>query len=93
MKDKSIIEKLGNKALLEEKINIRAPDYRFADKVKYYKGFENDKGVYKDGTKDNELVKMATQFNDYTEKSILSRTERIYIEFVKFVKDQNLFKY
>ena len=36
------IEALGNKVLLEDKINIRASDYRFNDKVKYYKGFTND---------------------------------------------------
>ena len=26
---------------MEKRINIRASDYRFADKVKYYVGFEN----------------------------------------------------
>lgn len=35
------VELLGNKALLEKKINIRASDYRFADKVAFYKGFIN----------------------------------------------------
>lgn len=38
------LESLGNKVLLEKKINIRASDYRFTDKTKYYKGFTNDKG-------------------------------------------------
>ena len=90
--DKNNIEKLGNKALLEENINIRASDYRFADKAKYYKGFFNDKGIYKEGTKDNELIKMATEYSDYTEQNILNRTEQIYTEFIRFVKKQNLFK-
>ena len=60
--------------------------------MKYYKGFSNDKGVYKEGTKDNELIKMATMYNDYTEQNILDRTEQIYTEFISFVKEQNLFK-
>ena len=92
LSDKNNIEKLGNKALLEENINIRASDYRFADKAKYYKGFFNDKGIYKEGTKDNELIKMATEYSDYTEQNILNRTEQIYTEFIKFVKKQNLCK-
>ncbi|MCU0327966.1 MAG: HNH endonuclease family protein, partial [Chitinophagales bacterium] len=50
------LESLGNKVLLEDKINIRAADYRFSDKVKYYKGFRNDKGQQKDGTIITELV-------------------------------------
>lgn len=45
-KDKSLediknLEAIGNKALLEKRINIRAADYRFGDKVKYYEGFIN----------------------------------------------------
>lgn len=93
LSDKSNIEKLGNKALLEENINIRASDYRFKDKSKYYLGFTNDKGVYKEGTKDSELVKLSNQYDDYTEKNILDRTEQIYSEFIRFVKEQRLFKY
>ena len=92
LSDKNNLEKLGNKALLEENINIRASDYRFEDKTKYYKGFENDKGIYKAGTKDKELVKLGTNYIDYTEQNILDRTENIYCEFIKFVKEQKLFK-
>lgn len=92
LSDKSNIEKLGNKALLEEHINIRASDYRFTDKVKYYEGFKNDKGIYKAGTKDKELVKMKMKYNDYTEKDILDRTEEIYKKFIEFVRKENLFK-
>jgi len=36
--DEKSLEALGNKSLLEKRINIRATDYRFSDKVKYYKG-------------------------------------------------------
>ena len=37
------LESLGNKALLEKKINIRASDYRFEDKKKYYEVFVSPK--------------------------------------------------
>ena len=35
---------------------------------------------------------MATEYSDYTEQNILNRTEKIYTEFIKFVKKQKLFK-
>lgn len=92
LSDKNNIEKLGNKVLLEENINIRASDYRFADKTKYYLGFENDKGIYKEGSKNKEIVKLSNQVNDFTEQNILGRTEQIYSTFIQFVKEQNLFK-
>ena len=91
LSDKNILEKLGNKALLEEKINIRASDYRFADKAKYYNGYDTDKGIHKNGTKDLELINLAASYNDYTEQNILDRTEKIYSEFIEFVRSQNLF--
>ncbi len=49
------LETLENKSILEKRINIRASDYRFEDKVKYYKGFTNARGVHKEGTKIDEL--------------------------------------
>ena len=33
------LEALGNKSMLEKRINIRASDYRFEDKKKYYRGY------------------------------------------------------
>lgn len=41
------MESLGNKSILEKKINIRASDYRFSDKIKYYQGFTTNKGKKK----------------------------------------------
>ena len=38
LQDPEKIEELGNKILLEKTINIRASDYRFEDKKKYYYG-------------------------------------------------------
>ena len=51
------LELLGNKALLEERINIRASDYWFTDKVKYYKGQQKKKQK----TQIHELLEMADQ--------------------------------
>lgn len=86
------LEALGNKVLLEDKINIRASDYRFIDKVKYYKGFTNDKGQHKDGTIISELLNLANDKTDFTEKDITNRTESIVNEFVDFLKQKNLIK-
>lgn len=84
------LESLGNKVLLEDKINIRASDYRFSDKVKYYKGFTNDKGQHKDGTIIYELVDLATTNEDFTEQNIIRRAEKITNEFIDFLKLNNL---
>ena len=59
------LESLGNKALLEKSINIRAADYKFGDKKKYYLGFINNKKQKKDGTKIVELTKLANSHDDF----------------------------
>lgn len=45
LEDSRFIEKLGNKILLEDKINIRASDYHFENKRKYISG-EIRRGKY-----------------------------------------------
>lgn len=57
--DTKNLECLGNKALLEKRINIRASDYRFEDKKKYYQGYKTEKGQEKEGSKIFELVNLA----------------------------------
>ena len=47
------VDALGNKILLEKRINIRASDYRFADKKKYYLGYINNRGQMKKGSKNH----------------------------------------
>lgn len=86
------LESLGNKAILEEKINIRASDYRFADKIKYYQGFSNDKGQYKQGTINAELVNLTTSNNDFTEQDIENRNLKIIDGFILFLKENELLK-
>ena len=84
------LEVLGNKSLLEDKINIRASDYRFRDKTKYYKGFTNDKGQNKAGTIISELVNLADNNSDFTEQDIINRTEKMLNEFIDFLDQKNL---
>ena len=90
LKNESNLESLGNKILLEESINIRASDYRFRDKTKYYKGFTNDKGQNKAGTIISELVNLADNNSDFTEQDIINRTEKMLNEFIDFLDQKNL---
>lgn len=84
--NKNSLESLGNKALLEKSINIRASDYRFTDKKKYYIGFTNDKGKVKDGTKIVELAEMAIKQDDFAESNIISRKKKIIDAFIEYLE-------
>lgn len=84
------LESLGNKAVLEKRINIRASDYRFQDKKKYYLGFENARKQKREGTKNRELIEMANNKNDFTETDIVQRTSSIILEFTSFMKKNGL---
>lgn len=86
------LEALGNKVLLEDKINIRAADYRFIDKIKYYEGFTNDKGQQKTGTIISELVNLASNNTDFTEQDITKRTEEITNQFINYLKENQLIR-
>jgi len=88
--DKNSLESLGNKILLEKNINIRVSDYRFADKKKYYKGFTNDKGKYKVGTQNAELVMMAKQKDDFGEADIVARKKAIIDAFIGYLQQNKL---
>ena len=84
------VEALGNKVLLEKRINIRASDYRFSDKVKYYKGFENARKQFKEGTRIKELTDLAGSSTDFTEADIVQRTSKIIFGFVQFLHSNGL---
>ena len=87
--DRSNLEALGNKAMLEKRVNIRASDYRLIDKRKYYEGYVNDKGVKVSGTAVHELLDVA-QRDDFTEADIEERTERIILAFVDWLGELRL---
>ena len=90
LSDKNSLESLGNKALLEKGINIRASDYRFEDKKKYYLGFKNDKGKTKAGTINYELTDMAKKRLDFQEADIKDRKKAIIDDFIQYVVDNGL---
>lgn len=86
------LESLGNKAILEKRINIRASDYRFADKIKYYQGFINAKGQMKEGTKVWELLNLADTQTDFVEADIESRKAQMLDAFIQYLSDNGLLK-
>ena len=90
--DANNVESIGNKALLEKRINIRASDYRFGDKAKYYIGFSNNRGQVKEGTGVQELLDLAHNCTDFTEKDIVDRKEKLITSFISFVEKNGLVK-
>lgn len=84
------LESLGNKVLLEKRINIRAADYRFVDKAKYYLGFENSRKQKKEGTNIQELRDLATKATDFTETDIVQRKAKMIFKFQEFMRSNGL---
>jgi hypothetical protein len=71
------LEELGNKILLEKSINIRAADYRFEDKKKYYLGYTDAKGKEHPASMIAEY-RLLTRQDDFTETDIMERDKRIH---------------
>lgn len=93
LSDDKLLDVLGNKAILEKRINIRASDYRFEDKKKYYKGFTNSRNQLKEGTLNEELIDLAdNNKSDFTEEDIIKRNEEIINNFIKYLDDNKLIK-
>ena len=80
------LEFLGNKALLEKRINIRAADYRLVDKKIFYFG----DGKSKAGTFNLELRRLAETHEDFTEADILARNEEIFDAFIDYLRGNDL---
>ncbi len=90
LKNTNNLESLGNKVLLEKRINIRAADYRFKDKIAYYRGFTNSRGQVKEGTKIQELLELAKTKTDFAESDILARNDDIMNAFILFLEMNGL---
>lgn len=88
----SRLDCLGNKSLLEKKINIRASDYRFVDKKKYYTGYINSRGETKKGTQINELLSMSREKSDFVENDIIVRDNDIKESFFDYLEEYGLIK-
>ena len=91
LEDEWNVELLGNKTLLEQRINIRASDYRFTDKARYYKGIQGGKGE-KNPTLISELLAMANEKNEFSETDILHRNETIIQGFIAYLERNELLK-
>ena len=85
LKNPDALELLGNKALLEEKINKKVSNNPFADKKILYRGDDN-----KAGTFNLELRALAETYDDFTEDDIIARNEKIFDAFIKYLREQNL---
>lgn len=90
LSNRSLLENLGNKAILEKSINIRASDYRFIDKRGYYCGLRSSRGKANDGTNNYELRYMAKTKTDFTEKDIEERYNTIIDGFIEFIDNNDL---
>lgn len=84
------IDLLGNKSLLEKRVNIRASDYRFEDKIKYYNGFVNTKGQRKDSTINLELKNISNVYKKFGEKEIAERTNLFIDDFMNLLDKNGL---
>lgn len=92
LENRKNLECLGNKDLLERKINIPASEYRFKDKKKFYYGFITDKGVKKVGTAIKDLIELADSYDNFEEEDITQRNNKILKDFYGFLKENDLFK-
>lgn len=90
LSDAKSVDRLGNKSLLEKRINIRASDYRFVDKMTYYKGYVNRRGQQKEATRIRELLELSAGPTDFTEADIFERNERIISTFLTYLSENGL---
>lgn len=83
-----LLDSLGNKVLLEQSINIKASDYHFADKKKFYMG-EMRRGADK---KPSEIIELhqIVQLPDFTEQTIIERNRRIVNRFIAYLANEHL---
>ena len=88
LQDENNLECLGNKALLEKRINIRASDYRFSDKKKYYRGYMKG-NTLKERTHINELLELSSK-DDFNEQDIIQRNQIIESQFIDFLRKEDL---
>jgi len=84
------LELLGNKSLLEKRINIYASNLPFANKKIYYLGETNKKNAMP--TFNLELLELAKTHDDFTENDIVERNEKIFNSFINYLEENKLLK-
>ncbi len=92
LSNNDLLEALGNKAFLEKRINVRATDYHFVDKLKCYLGAETLSGQRREGTRNVELVALASSREDFQEADIKERTSQMIAGFIDYLDDAGLLK-
>lgn len=85
--DNNLLESLGNKILLEKRINIRASDYRFSDKIKHYQGIKGKKKA-----SDIVELKIISKYQDFAEQEIRDRYNKMKDTFINYLRENNLLK-
>lgn len=91
LSEKKLIDSIGNKAFLEARINIRASDYQFDAKKKYYLGEVGSSRLKKNvPTVNAELRQLAQAKSDFGESDIVGRSEAIFDALVRFLEEQGL---
>ena len=89
LSEDALLDSLGNKSLLEKNINIRAADYRFADKRNVYQGLS---GSRKTPTEIFDLRRLAEEQIDFQEADLLARNKQIIEDFLTFLEQCELLK-
>lgn len=89
LSNQDTLEELGNKILLEKSINIRASDYRFSDKKRYYLGYTDANGKVHQKSIIAEYDYL-TQKDDFQEEDLLERNKQIIDKFICYLESENL---
>ncbi len=92
LEKKENIELIGNKSLIESKLNIRASDYRFEDKRQYYLGTRVVNGKRNPGTQIVDLQDLAQTHETFTEEDILARNEKMLQALIDYLRENGLLK-
>ena len=88
LSNNKLLDSLGNKILLEKSINIKASDYHFTDKKKFYTG-EMRRGDNKHPSIIAEFREI-TRLPDFTESTIIERNRRITNHFIAYLANEHL---
>lgn len=88
LSNNKLLDSLGNKILLEQSINVKASDYHFADKKKFYMGEMRRRGDKKPSviSELREIVKLP----DFTEQTIVEREQHIVNRFIAYLANEHL---
>lgn len=91
LSNNKLLDSLGNKILLEQSINIKASDYHFTDKKKFYMG-KMQRGANRQPSEIAE-IREVVKLPDFTKQTIIERNRRIANRFIAYLANEHLLKY